>query len=148
MVQQIMTKYAAVNEITGSDEFHRLNPGLRQKPSKPQNKTEAAKTLERILRERFAAEFETVWKRNNGPELEKEYQFWNEKGWLADYRVGNVLIELEGGVWTGGRHVRPAGFIEDCMKYNKAQMLGYTVYRIPTGCATDNYVTEIIKGIR
>jgi hypothetical protein len=146
--QQKMTKYAAINDITGSDEFLALNPELRTKPSKPVDKTEAEKALKKAEREIFANEFETVWKRNNGPELEKEYQFWNEKGWLADYRVGNVLIELEGGVWTGGRHVRPAGFIEDCMKYNKAQMLGYTVYRIPTGCATDKVIGEIIEGIR
>ena len=145
-----MTKYAAINEITGSDEFLALNPGLRQKPSKPADKTEARKTLEKLLRERFAAEFEHVWRRNGGPELEKEFPFWPEgKGWLADYLVvgRKILIELEGGVYSGGRHTRPQGFIEDCMKYNKAQMLGYMVYRIPTGCATDNVVSEIINSI-
>jgi hypothetical protein len=146
-----MTKIATINDIKGSDEFMALNPQLRAKPTKPADKTAARKVLDRILQERFAAEFETVWKRNNGPELEKEFRFWPKgKAWLADYRVVGkmVLIELEGGVWSKGRHVRPAGFIEDCIKYNKAAMMGYMVIRIPTGCATDNYVSEIIKGIR
>jgi hypothetical protein len=145
-----MTKYAAVNEIIGSDEFHRLNPGLRTKPAKPQTKTEAAKTLEKILRERFAAEFETVWRRNNGPELQKEFQFYTDRKWRADYKVvgHKVLIELEGGIYTKSRHTTAGGYIEDCMKYNKAQLLGYTVYRIPTGCATDKVIGEIIEGIR
>jgi hypothetical protein len=139
-----------VNEITVSDEFLALNPGLRQKPTKPADKTEARKLWEKLERERFAREFEAAWERNEGPPLIKEYQFYSERGWASDYKVAyeDILIELEGGIHTGGRHIRAKGFIEDCMKYNKAAMLGYTVYRIPTGCATDNYVGEIIKGIR
>jgi hypothetical protein len=144
-----VTKYAAVNEITGSEEFYRLNPELRAKP-KPADKTEARKILDKAQQEDFAWKFEYYWVRNNGPDLDREFQFDEDRKWRADYKVVDkmVLIELEGGVYSGGRHTRAQGFIEDCMKYNKAAMLGYTVYRIPTGCATDNYVGEIIKGIR
>jgi very-short-patch-repair endonuclease len=55
-----------------------------------------------------------------------------------------IIIELDGGVFNGGRHVRPQGFIEDCVKLNMATMHGYGVIRIPTGFATDNYLSQII----
>jgi hypothetical protein len=143
-----MTKYTTAADITGSDEFLALNPGLRQKPAKPADKTEARKLWEKLEREDFARKFESAWQRCGGPELETEYQFYSERGWAADYRVGRWLIELDGGVFSGGRHTRALGYIEDCMKLNKAAMLGYQVIRIPTGCATDNYVSEIIERIK
>lgn len=43
-----------------------------------------------------------------------------------------ILYEIEGGIFTNGRHVRPMGFMGDCEKYNLATSLGYQVYRIPT----------------
>jgi len=142
-----MTKYATTNEIKGSAEFHALNPDLRAKP-KAVDKTAARKTLEQSIREDFAAQFEAVWKRNGGPELEKEYKFDSGRQWRADYRIGQWLIELDGGVYSNGRHVRPAGYIGDCMKLNAAALQGYRVIRIPTGFATDDYVATIIEIIQ
>lgn len=40
-----------------------------------------------------------------------------------------VAVELEGGVWSGGRHTRGRGFIEDCDKYNAATGLGWAIFR-------------------
>ncbi len=39
-------------------------------------------------------------------------------------------MEIEGGIWTGGRHVRPAGFKADCEKYNALAVQGYALLRI------------------
>jgi len=36
---------------------------------------------------------------------------------------------VEGGTFNNGRHNRPVGFEEDCIKYGKAMELGYSVYR-------------------
>lgn len=43
-----------------------------------------------------------------------------------------VAVELDGGVWSGGRHVRPRGFTEDCFKMNLAALQGWTVLRFTT----------------
>jgi very-short-patch-repair endonuclease len=138
-----MTKYATLTDLALSPDVAALNPQLRPTAKVP--KTDARKQLEREIRETFARTFEVVWKRNGGPSLETEFKFCPTREWRADYRIGNVLIELEGGVFSGGRHNRSGGYSEDCAKYNMAAMLGYTVIRIPTGFATDNYLQQIIK---
>ncbi len=147
-----MTKYTTIADITGSDEFLALNPELRSKPVK-QEKTDARKELEKEIRETFKRQFEAVWARCGGPALKPEHNFDEERKWAADYFLETpngqkIIIELDGGVWTSGRHNRAGGFINDCIKLNAAALLGYRVIRIPTGFATDNYLTEIIERIK
>ncbi len=141
-----MTKLTLA-DLKLSPDVAALNPDLL-KPTK-QPKTEARKDLEKELRESFARQFEAVWKRCNGPELIEEFKFCEARQWRADYKTANGqwLIELDGGVYSNGRHNRSSGYIEDCIKLNTAALLGYRVLRIPTGCATDNYISEIIKNL-
>jgi very-short-patch-repair endonuclease len=66
-------------------------------------------------------------------------EFWFAKSikrkWAADlaYPDKMILIEVEGGLYTRGRHVRAVGYENDCEKYNWAQLLGYKVYRFTPG---------------
>jgi hypothetical protein len=64
--------------------------------------------------------------------VESEILFAKEHGrkWSADFGIpkAKILFEIEGGLY-GGRHTSPTGYIEDCDKYNQAQMLGYKVFR-------------------
>jgi hypothetical protein len=110
-------------------------------------KTPQRKDLDAELRQQFARSFEAQWRLLDGPPLEKEYKFCPGREWRADYRIGQWLIELEGGVYSGGRHTRAKGFIEDIYKYNMAAMLGYRVIRIGTGMATAHYLEQIIKEV-
>jgi very-short-patch-repair endonuclease len=48
----------------------------------------------------------------------------------------DLVIEVEGGTWSGGRHTSGVGFQSDCFKYNKALELGYRVLRYTTGMVT------------
>lgn len=58
-----------------------------------------------------------------------------------------IAFELEGGLYTGGRHIRPLGFMTDCVKYNLATLLGWHVYRFPTNWLMSNdfsYISGIL----
>lgn len=98
----------------------------------------------------LAAKFEHLWQMWQGPELTKEYKFHPHRRWRADYALvdAKVLIELEGGIYSNGRHSRAAGFLGDIEKYNAASMLGYVVLRLGTGQVDHQHVTEIIDWLR
>jgi hypothetical protein len=117
-------------------------------PNEP--KTPARKDLDAEMRKNFAATFEANWRLCGGPELETEHYFNPDSNHRNDYlhRPTMTLIELEGGVYTKGRHVRPVGFVEDCVKYNLATMMGYRLIRIPTGFATPHYLRQIIDWLK
>lgn len=66
------------------------------------------------------------------PAPEREYRFAPPRRWRADFAfvAARVLVECEGGGWTGGRHTRGSGFEADLEKYAEAMNLGYTVVRV------------------
>ena len=56
----------------------------------------------------------------------------------ADFFIEpNILVEVEGGIWTGGRHTQPKGFIADIEKYNLATKIGYRLIRAHRGSIKD-----------
>ncbi|MCQ2058689.1 MAG: endonuclease domain-containing protein [Bacteroidaceae bacterium] len=61
----------------------------------------------------------------------KEYRFHSVRKWRFDYALPDykIALEVEGGVWTGGRHTSPKGFLGDMEKYNTATILGWRVLR-------------------
>jgi hypothetical protein len=75
---------------------------------------------------RFAAEFVGL-----GPGVKRRLFNNGLKDWRFDFFFADHLlaIEVEGGTFNNGRHNRPVGFEEDCIKYGKAMELGYSVYR-------------------
>lgn len=62
---------------------------------------------------------------------EREYRFCPTRRWRFDYAFVDrkIGIEIEGGVWTGGRHTRGSGFLGDMEKYNEAGKMGWRVFR-------------------
>lgn len=61
----------------------------------------------------------------------KEFKFHPVRKWRFDYAVPEhkIALEVEGGVWTGGRHTSPKGFLGDIEKYNTATLMGWRVFR-------------------
>ncbi len=125
------------------------NPDLaavnNQEPAEPQPATvllapapEGSK-----LEQKFA----DLWVYLDGPELEREYRFSPPRRWKFDfaYPAFLVAIELEGGVWDQGRHTRGQGYIDDCVKYNAAALLGWKVFRLATGMVTEEHVRPIAE---
>jgi len=63
------------------------------------------------------------------------------------YHIEGVAIELEGGVWSRGRHTRPTGFLNDMEKYNLAASMGILVFRVPSHDISTKWLSPIIKTI-
>ncbi len=82
-------------------------------------------------------------------EFEQEFQFHTTRKWQADFHIKNtkLLIEVEGGIWSGGRHTRGKGYIGDMEKYNAATMMGYQVLRFSTEQVTSGFAINQIEGL-
>lgn len=67
-----------------------------------------------------------------GIECETEHKFHETRRWRLDVAVvgRSLAIEIEGGVWTGGRHTRPTGFLRDAEKYNALAIAGWRLLRV------------------
>lgn len=67
----------------------------------------------------------------DAPEPETEYRFDNTRRWRFDFAFvdSKVAVEIEGGIFTQGRHNRAAGYAADCEKYNAAIEAGWRVLR-------------------
>ena len=67
-------------------------------------------------------------------EFEQEFKFHPTRKWRADFHLKDrkILVEVEGGIWSNGRHTRAKGYLGDLEKYNEATMMGYQVIRFST----------------
>ena len=91
-----------------------------------------------------------VCKSTLGVDVEMEYKFHPTRKWRYDYAIlsKHIAIEVEGGVWTGGRHTRPAGFLGDIEKYNAGALLGWRIFRVtPKGLLTTATIDMIKEAI-
>jgi very-short-patch-repair endonuclease len=72
--------------------------------------------------------------RELGLPFEREYRFHATRRWRFDYWLpdARLAIEIEGAIWTRGRHTRGKGYQADLDKYNAATMMGYRVLRFST----------------
>lgn len=88
--------------------------------------------------------FTIICKTDLGVECIKEFKFHPERRWRFDYAIPQykIALEVEGGVWTQGRHTRPQGFLGDIEKYNTATLMGWRVFRITP---TDLYRTATVN---
>ena len=82
---------------------------------------------------------------------EEEHRFHATRKWRLDFAWPRekVAVEVEGGVYGRGRHVRPAGFIADCEKYNAAAQLGWLVLRfVPRKGWIDEALVMIVNALK
>ena len=81
------------------------------------------------------------------PEPVPEYRFAPPRRWRFDlaWPAHKVAVEIEGGTWTGGRHVTGTGYERDAEKYNEAALLGWTVLRVTPAMVTDGRALSLIE---
>jgi hypothetical protein len=80
--------------------------------------------------------------------LEAEFQFAKhlKRKYRFDFchELGRVAIELQGGVYSRGAHVRPEGFKKDCQKSLLARELMWTTVALTSDMITEDYINRII----
>ena len=82
-------------------------------------------------------------------EFKREHRFHDTRKWRFDFALPEwlIAIEVEGGVFTQGRHTRGTGFTNDLLKYNAAVTLGWVVLRYTTGQINMGVIEDIYKTI-
>lgn len=106
----------------------------------------------KLIKEQSTALFRALCRRSGVPEPVTEYHFAKpERVWRFDFAWldAKVALEVEGGIWTQGRHTRGAGFLGDIAKYNRATELGWSVFRTtPSELDTISTLTMISRAIK
>ena len=90
-------------------------------------KKKAQKPAKQPLRDVFTV----ICKTDLKEVCEKEFKFHPVRKWRFDYAFPEhkIALEVEGGVWTGGRHTSSVGFLNDMEKDNTATPMGWRVFR-------------------
>ena len=82
----------------------------------------------------------------------REHRFAPPRRWRFDIAWPDLLIavEVEGGVFVGGRHTRGAAFEADCEKYDEATVAGWRVIRVTPRMIREGkaifYIEQLLKG--
>lgn len=77
------------------------------------------------------------------PEPAEQHVFDPRRGWALDFSWPSlrVAVEIEGGTWNGGRHVRGKGYAQDCAKYNALVLAGWSLLRYTSDMIDNDPVT-------
>lgn len=98
----------------------------------------AAQAGVRVLSE---AQGTLLWqiRASNMPEATAEYRFHPTRRWAFDIAMPDIklAVEVEGGLYVEGRHVRGQSFEADAEKYAEAMCLGWRVLRVSTRQVTN-----------
>lgn len=76
-----------------------------------------------------------------------EYRFHPTRRWRFDYAWPEALLALEvnGGVFTKGRHTRGLGYVNDMEKLSEAAILGWRVLQCQPKDVKSGLVYDLVK---
>jgi len=85
-----------------------------------------------------------------------EYRFHPRRKWALDLAWPDckIAVEVQGGIWIGGKHARGKGLTRDHEKINVAQTMGWTVLQVTpdqirdkswVGIFTDAFDAWVVK---
>ena len=77
---------------------------------------------------------------------EREFKFAQHRRWRADFLITGtrILIEVEGGIFSNGRHTRGTGYTKDCEKYNWAASNNWLLLRFTTGQVNSGDAVKVV----
>jgi hypothetical protein len=89
------------------------------------------------------------WRNRNLPEPVAEYKFHPKRKWRFDFAwdfgVVKVAVEVEGGIWSYGGHVRGSGWMRDAEKYNAGTRMGWEIYRFTPQQMMNEVTAELLR---
>ena len=93
--------------------------------------------------------FEQILTQFTGKEFQREYKFHPERKWRFDFAniETKTAIEINGGVFSQGRHTRGAGYIADMEKINAAIEQGWVVLQYTPSQQNETGTFEQIKKV-
>lgn len=121
----------------------RLSPSEFQREAR----RASAASKKESQKQRLCRTFEATLENAGLPIGEREVQFAPPRRWRADYLypTEKVIVELHGGIWSKGGHVRGLQFMKDREKVLAAQLLGYLVVEVGTNHAEDGTGAAWVK---
>jgi len=86
-------------------------------------------------------------KRKFKTEIVQEYKFHPKRKWRIDYYLPEfgLAIEVEGGSFSQGRHVRGVGFRHDIEKYNEITAAGLSLIRVTYSTLNKKETFDLIE---
>ncbi|MES2662281.1 MAG: DUF559 domain-containing protein [Pseudomonadota bacterium] len=109
------------------------------------------KTPKIIKKKEISAEDQLWFQLQSLSGWERQHRFHPTRKWAFDFAhvEKKVAVEVEGGIWSNGRHTRGSGYLKDMEKYREAEKLGWTLLRYST-CEVKKYkaiadITDYIK---
>jgi len=77
-----------------------------------------------------------------------EFRFHLKRLWRFDWAwvepQYRIALEVEGGVWNGGAHLRGKHFLSDVEKYNEASLAGWLLLRCTPQDMEDSSVFTLL----
>jgi very-short-patch-repair endonuclease len=86
-----------------------------------------------------------VWEANGLPAPVINHRFHHARRWMIDFSYPDrkIAIEIEGGLFVNGGHVRGAYYIDNMEKYNAETLLGWRLLRYAPGRVNFNEIREL-----
>lgn len=79
----------------------------------------------------------------------RQYRPFDDKAYAFDFawpeRETPVLVEVQGGIWSSGAHVRPQGVLRDMDKLNRAAVRGWCVLQVSADDIKTGKAVELIR---
>lgn len=79
----------------------------------------------------------------------REFRFDPVRQWRMDFAwpAQRLAVEVEGGIHSGGRHTRGAGFEADARKYLAAMLAGWRVVRVTGKMVRDGTAVDAVRAM-
>ena len=76
-----------------------------------------------------------------------EFLFHPSRKWRLDYAwpAAKLGLEVEGGVWTGGKHGRGSGIVKDMEKANGLALCGWRLLRVTPSALPTHDTAQLVR---